>query len=71
MTKRNRRTSVAVNLFKTISDNPGLFPKQLGRLIGKTSGYIHNTLPSLEIDGLYISEDDQGRLYPMENNLDE
>lgn len=56
----------AKQLYDVIKSNPGLTSREIGRLMGRSSNQVLTILPSLEAGGLLVSEDDVGRLFPME-----
>ena len=54
-------------IYDVVKRTPGVTAGYVARQIGLPGSNIYNVLPSLEVIGLYLSEDDRGRLYPVEN----
>lgn len=53
-------------LYEILQSFPGLLPKELARAAGIESNRVPRELIKLELNGYLVSEDDHGRLYPVE-----
>lgn len=58
----------AEKIYLTIEQNPGKKAGLIARLLGLNRSEVTRSLPALEADGLYISEDDKGGLWPFRIN---
>ena len=58
----------AENIYRRIEEHPGKKPGFFARLLGLNRSEITRSLPSLEEKGLYLTEDEQGGLWPFRKN---
>lgn len=54
-------------LYNKVRENPGERPGFIARLLGLNRSEVTRMLPALEDKGLYITEDEQGGLWPYGN----
>lgn len=50
---------------RVILENPGISKSQISYLTGLPYSYVRNALANLESYGIYLTEDDDARLYPF------
>lgn len=62
----NFRTIDRLAIYQYVQSNPGVKPWRISQALGHTRGSVYNALPSLEDMGLYLTEDNNGRLYTMD-----
>lgn len=60
----NRFRHMAIH--STLVVHPGLTIDEIAKNLGLKWHQVHSALPSMESSGLLLSEDDEGRLYPLE-----
>ncbi len=53
------------NIYNKVQENPGEKPGFIARLLGLNRSEVTRMLPALEEKGLYVSEDDNGGLWPF------
>ena len=54
------------SFYNVLIDNPGLTAYQVARKLGKPVAIVYSWLPSIEYVGLFLYEDDDGKLYIYE-----
>ena len=54
-------------IFQTVQQNPGVHPARIAELLGVNRSDITRTLPNLEQEGFFLTEDSDGGLWPFEN----
>ena len=52
-------------IYRTINEHPGQRPGFLARLLGLNRSEVTRALPALEHNGLLVSEDERGGLWPF------
>ncbi len=52
-------------IYDTVQENPGQRPGFIARLLGEPRSQITRTLPALENQGYFLSEDEKGGLWPF------
>lgn len=52
-------------IYRKIEEHPGQKAGFIARILGWNRSEVTRTLPALEINGLLISEDDKGGLWPF------
>jgi Mn-dependent DtxR family transcriptional regulator len=55
-------------IYNGITEHPGKKPGFIARLMGIHRSEVTRALPALQDQGLLISEDEQGGLWPFRNN---
>lgn len=58
----------AENIYRKIEEHPGKKPGFIARLLGLNRSEVTRSLPSLEEEGLYLTEDEKGGLWPFSKN---
>jgi DNA-binding IclR family transcriptional regulator len=53
------------NIYNKVEQYPGEKPGFIARLLGLNRSEVTRMLPALEDRGLYVSEDEKGRLWPF------
>lgn len=56
------------DIYKKVEENPGKKAGFTARLLGLNRSEVTRSLPALEDKGLLVYEDDEGGLYPHQNN---
>jgi Mn-dependent DtxR family transcriptional regulator len=51
-------------IWRTVEENPGIKPARVARELGLHRSAVARALPALEEQGLLLTEDPQGRLWP-------
>jgi DNA-binding IclR family transcriptional regulator len=62
---RKVRQEKLEEIWKTLQEKPGQRPAEVARRLGMHRSEVTRSLPSLEEAGLYLAEDDHGRLWPF------
>ncbi|MFQ5434994.1 MAG: hypothetical protein ACE5FD_08975 [Anaerolineae bacterium] len=62
---RKPQTERLQAIYNTIESNPGRRPSFVARILNLPRSAITRALPALENEGLLLSEDDRGRLWPL------
>jgi Mn-dependent DtxR family transcriptional regulator len=52
-------------IYKKVGENPGQKAGFIARLLGLNRSEVTRSLPALDVKGLLVFEDDEGRLYPL------
>lgn len=55
-------------IYNKVEQHPGRKPGFIAKLLGVNRSDVTRALPALQDQGLLISEDDQGGLWPFKNN---
>ena len=55
-------------IYEKVEENPGRKAGFIARLLGLNRSEVTRSLPALEDKGLLVYEDDEGGLYPHQNN---
>jgi Mn-dependent DtxR family transcriptional regulator len=58
----------AKTIYQTVQQNPGIRPSRIAQLLGIHRSEVTRTLPNLEANGCFLSEDPQGGLWPFGKN---
>lgn len=53
------------NIYQTVQIHPGECPAAVAQRLGLNRSEVTRALPALEDRGLYLSEDERGRLWPF------
>ena len=59
------RHEIAMSVYREIVREGGQTVKQIATTLNLLPRYVNEALMALERDGLLLSEDDEGRLYPF------
>jgi predicted transcriptional regulator len=60
--KSNRKLR---QIARVILENPGISKAQISYLTGLSYNYVRNALANLESYGIFLSEDENAKLYPF------
>ncbi len=52
-------------IYKKVGENPGKKAGFIARLLGLNRSEVTRSLPALDVKGLLVYEDDEGRLYTL------
>ncbi|MBI5954931.1 MAG: hypothetical protein HY865_24995 [Chloroflexi bacterium] len=52
-------------IYEKVGENPGKKAGFIARLLGLNRSEVTRSLPALDVKGLLVYEDDEGRLYPF------
>lgn len=52
-------------IYRKIEENPGKRPGFIARLLGVNRSEVMRALPTMEAQGLFLTEDDKGCLWPF------
>ena len=63
---RLQNTERLEEIYRKIGEHPGKKAGFIARLLGLNRSDVTRSLPALEDKRLYITEDDQGRLWPFQ-----
>jgi DNA-binding IclR family transcriptional regulator len=58
----------AKQIYRKIKEHPGKKAGFVARLLGLNRSEVTRSLPTLEENGLYLSEDEKGGLWPFRKN---
>ncbi len=62
---RNANQDRVQAIYQAVEQKPGVKPAEIARQLGMERSDITRTLPRLEEQGLFLSEDKKGRLWPF------
>lgn len=52
-------------IYETVEENPGKRPGLIASLLGISRSQVTRSLPAMEDQGYYLSEDEKGGLWPF------
>lgn len=63
--RSTERNDIALNVYAEICKGGGKTVKEISIALNILPRYVNEALMQLEHDGILVSEDDEGRLYPF------